>query len=120
MRCPSPSCFFLVALSTHPSLPGLAWHDRGGVEGKGGEGRYIDSDIIIDEHHQSSIIIIIINTWRTGAYRFVLFFFGMFLASERNMGLGWKWSGLDWKWSGLKMEMEWTGKGKKDKSELGG
>lgn len=43
----------------------------------------------------------------------------MFLASERNKGLGWKWSGLkiEWtgnlEWSGL--AMEWSGLEKRTK-----
>lgn len=39
----------------------------------------------------------------------------MFLASERNKGLGWKWSGLEMEWNGERKKVDW--KWKRDKSE---
>lgn len=96
-------------------------------DGRGGEGRgdisiptsSSTNIIIIDEHHHrrtsssSSSSSIHGERRRIDLFCLVLFFWHVF--SERNKG--WKWSGLEtemeWKWNG----MEWTGKGKKDKSE---
>lgn len=88
----------------------------GCVEGRGGEGRYIDidSDIIIDEHHHrrtSSSSIIIINTWRTRAYRFVLFFWHVFSErAKQGFGMEMEWTGnLEWSGKREKVDWKWNG-----------